>query len=169
MLAATGSTITDPESESESEAEPEPVLTIDEKLAQARREADEAVASLAATMQADHTKISREADFNATPSPIRRHNSTKRAREGSPAKSSQKDTERNTNRQHAAVTENAVYERHSHGAREEIVAVKSGAGTEAQKPVKRTKVPNRVGTGGMRRSKRRSTLSPEELEGLMGL
>ena len=46
-----------------------------------------------------------------------------------------------------------------------------------KKPVKRTQLPKRTvalngkaaGAGGMRRSKRRSTLSPEELEGLVGL
>ena len=148
MLAATEAT----EAEGDSDSEPEPILTINDKLAEAQRAANEVKFALAAAMANDHQPSNKKAnESDLTPSPTRRHNSTKHQREKSPAK----------------IAMNSNSPARGAAAREEVVAVEAGG--EAQKPVKRTRVPKRIGAGGMRRSKRRSTLSPEELEGLMGL
>jgi hypothetical protein len=135
----------------ESESDSEPPLTIEEKLAQAQREAEEAAAAL-------KTALKQGPALDKHLEPKNRRSSPKRSLERNPLKPQERRTAQRNGSAKADIE------------KKKAVPVSAATTDESKKPVKRTKAPLKVGAAaGVRRSKRRSTLSPEELEGLIGV
>ena len=164
-------------------------LTIEQKLALAQKEAEEAATALRAaiTSTSSSTNPHEDSATNAegSPSPPAPRPSSESPKKlpttASPSKTKARDQhpeQQVPNEKAARISSGAILAAFgkpdeakdaSKGKENNPPSSPSKAAQEQKKPVKRTQLPKRTLKGGMKRSKRRSTLSPEELEGLVGL